>query len=271
MWGSVLGVAFLLAIDPLRLGVILILLSRARPVQNLIAYWIGCLVVGIPSLLVPLILLHATSMFGSFGRDLGSPATEASSSMRHFQITMGAVTLLIAALMSVRFSGRQRATVSGRRHRMRSQGGNTTLVQVADPPTAAWQPEAAAGTTTKRASPVRRLLRSARNAWEGGAWWVSLVIGIGSGPPLPLVLVVITPIVASGAALATQVSAGIAFVVVMYSVVEIILVSYLVAPAKTHAALELLHNRLQPHRRKILVAVIAVMGIFTLADGVGIL
>jgi Sap, sulfolipid-1-addressing protein len=35
----VLGLALLLALNPVRLGVILLMISRLRPVPNLLAYW----------------------------------------------------------------------------------------------------------------------------------------------------------------------------------------------------------------------------------------
>ncbi|MGA7050361.1 MAG: GAP family protein, partial [Mycobacterium sp.] len=39
MWSPVLVLAFMLAIDPLRLGLILLVISRPRPLQSLLAYW----------------------------------------------------------------------------------------------------------------------------------------------------------------------------------------------------------------------------------------
>lgn len=275
MWGSVLGVAFLLAIDPLRLGVILLLLSRARPLQNLVAYWIGCLLIGVPSMVVPLMMLHATSMLGSFGQDLATPATAASSNMRHVQIGLGALTLVIAALMSVRRSARQRNPALGRRHRMPAQVGDISAQsRDSGTPTAVsvqLDQTPGSGTATESKSAIRRLLRRARNAWEDGAWWISLVVGIGSGPPAPLCLVVLTSIVASGAAVGTQFVAATVFVFGMYALAEIILVSYLIAPAKTQATMQLLHDRLRPYRPQIVIGVVAAVGLFTLASGFGIL
>jgi hypothetical protein len=74
---------------------------------------------------------------------------------------------------------------------------------------------------------------------------------------------------ASGAAIGTQVSAAIAFVVGMLAVVEIILGSYLATPAKTQALLRLLHDWVLAHRRQILVATFAVGGVALVAQGMG--
>ena len=76
-------------------------------------------------------------------------------------------------------------------------------------------------------------------------------------------------IVTSGAAFGVQVSAAIAFVVGMLAVVEITLVSYLVTPAKTQAVVQLLHDWARAHRRKVLVAIFAVVGVALAAQGMG--
>ncbi len=122
---------------------------------------------------------------------------------------------------------------------------------------------------TEGGSAIRRLLGRAHNAWENGSLWVALVIGLGSTPPPLLVLFVDTTIVASGAAIGTQVSAAIAFVVGMFAVVEITLVSYLATPAKTQAVLRPLHDWARAHRRKILIAMCTVGGVWLVAYGVG--
>jgi hypothetical protein len=246
MWGSVLVLGLLVMLDPVRFAVILLVISRPRPVQNLLAYWVGCLIVSVPPLLVPLMVLHFTPMFRSFAHDLATPATVASSTVRHIQIGVGVLALSIAALMTVRFLARQRAHLP-------TPGANaSTLVLDSNTPTA-----------------ISRLLGRAHNAWENGSLWVAFVIGIGSVPPAPMVLFVLATIVASGAAIGTQVSAAIMVVVEMLAVVEIILVSYLATPAKTQAVVQLLHDWVRAHRRQLLVAIFAVVGVWQVANGMG--
>jgi hypothetical protein len=41
MWSSVLLMALLISLDPMRFGVVLLIIARPRPVQNLLAYWIA--------------------------------------------------------------------------------------------------------------------------------------------------------------------------------------------------------------------------------------
>jgi hypothetical protein len=99
--------------------------------------------------------------------------------------------------------------------------------------------------------------------------WVALVIGLLSGPPPSPLLYVLTTIATAGAAIGTQVSAVIAFVVVMLALVEIILVCYLAAPAKTQAVLGRLHDWVRPYRRQILITIFALAGVMLVAKGMG--
>jgi Sap, sulfolipid-1-addressing protein len=59
------------------------------------------------------------------------------------------------------------------------------------------------------------------------------------------------------------------FVVLVLAVVEIILVLNMAAPAKTQAALGLLHDWSGARRRQILVAISIVVGVTLAAQGMG--
>nr|MDT0526152.1 GAP family protein [Streptomyces sp. DSM 41633] len=60
MWGSLAVLALLTTINPVRLGIIILVLSRPRPMQNLLAYWTGAVRVGLATLVIPLFVLHST-------------------------------------------------------------------------------------------------------------------------------------------------------------------------------------------------------------------
>jgi hypothetical protein len=259
-----------LALDPLRLGLILLLITRPRPLQSLLGYWVGAMTASVPYMLVPLVVLHVTPAFRPFAQHIAT-ATFTSASVRHTQIGIGVVTLLIAALMAVRFRASQRAYLSA------PAGTTPTAVPDPNPPTAISQPldhthDAPTGRHRQFWAVVRNPVGSlgpVRVAWENGSSWVSVVIGLASGPPPLTVLLVLTTIVASGAAIGTQVSLALAWVVGMFALVEIILVSHIAAPAKTEALLRLLHDWLLAHRRQTLIAVIAVAGVVMMAYGMG--
>jgi hypothetical protein len=249
MWSSLLLLALLAALNPVRLSLALLVITRPRPLQNLLAYWIGLLIVSVPSLVVPLMVLHFTPMFSSFTKNLSTPATATSATVRHIQIGMGAFALSIAALMTVLFF-----LMARRRARVLTPGGNTdALARNSNTPT-----------------PIRRLLGRANNAWESGSLWVAVVLGLASGTQADGVLYVLAIIVPSGAAFGTQVSAAIAFVVGMLAIIEIMLASYLVTPAKTQAVVRVLHDWARAHRRKILIAILAVLGVSLVAKGMGL-
>lgn len=260
MWSSVLGLALLSALHPVRLGLILLLISRPRPLQNLLAYWLGSLTGCVPTLLTPLMVVHFAPIFRSFAQRSATP----SSGIRHIQIGIGVVVLSIAALMTVRFVARQRAQLT-------TPGSDTSNplpdsnTPIAIPRLLSRKQDAA----TAGGSVVGRLLGRAHNAWESGSLWIAWVIGLGS-VSIDGVLFVAAIIVASGTAIGTQVGAAIAFLVGMYGVVEVILVSYLATPTKTQAVLRLLHDWTRAHHRQLLIAIFIVVGVSQLAQGMGV-
>jgi hypothetical protein len=109
MWSSVLALSLMMALNPLRLGMIILLMSWPRPVQNLLAYRVGNLTSCIPIVVVPLTLLHVTPMFRSFAHGWAT-----SSTVRQIQFGMGVLALSIATLMIVRSQMRRRAQLPAR-------------------------------------------------------------------------------------------------------------------------------------------------------------
>ena len=248
MWSSLVLLALPIALDPVRLGFNVLLISRSRPAQNLLVYWVGCALVGIVLLLVPILALHFTPVFSSFVHDLANPAKPANSTVRHIEIVMGAIVLAVAALMAVRFFARQRAQLP-------APGANaSTLVADSNAP-----------------NPIARLLSRANNAWESGSLWVALAIGLCAAPNPSLVVFGLATILPSGASISTQISAAIVFVVETLTAVEIVLLSNLVAPTKTEALLRRVHDWARSYRRQILLVMLTFIGLALVAQGMGII
>lgn len=88
--------------------------------------------------------------------------------------------------------------------------------------------------------------------------------------PVDGVLFIVAIIMASGASLTAQFGAAIAFTVLMYAVVEVILVGYVVTPAKTQSLLRVLHDWVRTYHRQILVILFTVVGVSQLAQGLHI-
>jgi Sap, sulfolipid-1-addressing protein len=136
VWSSVLVLAPPMAFDPVRLGMNLLMISWPRPAQNLLVYWVGCVSACVALLLVPVMVVHFTPMFSSFAQDLASPATTASSAVRHVEIFMGLLALSIAALMAVR------VVAQHQRAQQPALGAHTsTLVLDSNTPTPSWPRE----------------------------------------------------------------------------------------------------------------------------------
>jgi hypothetical protein len=262
----------LLTLDPVRLGLVLVLITGTRPLQNLFFYWVGAMTVSAPYMLVPLTVLHLVPSLRSFTDRYANPATLNNPSLGHIQIGIGVVALLIAALMAVRFRARQRACLATADATVptlaTADATVPTLVPGSDTPTAISRPpDREQDVTTKDGSAIQRLRARVHIAWVSGARWPAFIFGVLAGPPPVTALLVLTTIMASGAAFGTQVSLALAWVVGMFAVVEIILVGHFAAPAKTQVALQLSHDWILAHRRQVLIALIVVAGVAMLAVG----
>lgn len=287
MWGEVLGWALFVSVNPLLLGFILVVISRPRPVPNLIAFWVGCLIVNLPGFLVPLVLLHLNPRFSTLALELTRPATAAGSTFRPIPLATGVLALLIAAILALRLLPRKpseapppgssrrllrRHRAEGRRAQPSAAAGDSPI-SVMEAKTSPANPGPlgrAKNSVLRLGSAIRRLLAGAQNSWESGSVWVSFVAGLGYLPPPPLVLIVGLAIVGSGAAIGSQVSVAIVFVLAMLWVVEIILISCLIAPSVTQKILGPVNDWLQTYRRHVLITLFALVGVWQVATGLGV-
>lgn len=242
MWGTVLIVAFIAACDPVRLSIALLLISRPRPMLNLLGYWLGGMVAGITAAVGLLLVLRAVAPV------LTEHAAAAAESpiVRHIQLGGGVTALAIAAVIAVGLAARQRGRVE-----VAVGGASTTLGQ------------------PNTLTALSRLSSRGRNALEDRFFWVAFVAGVVSAIPPVEYLVVIAVILSSGAAAGTQVSAALIFTVVSLAVIEIPLVSCLATPAKTHAVMLRLHDWTAARRRVILAVGVAIVGTFLVFTGMG--
>jgi hypothetical protein len=243
MWGMVLLLALGTAADPVRIGIAVLLVSKRRPMLNLLAFWLGGMAAGI-GVGLGLILLLRDSL-PAFVHNVS--VTLGSFTGGHFRVFVGVLALLIATVIAVR-TARQRGQVS---------------LSVGAPASLAPQPTAP-GLFSRLAGRVRTLL-------EGGNPWVSFVAGLNQATPWVDYLLALSVIVASGAALGTQVAAVAEFTVVIFAFVEIPLICYLVKPAQTETLVLVVHNWLMTHRRKIFVGVLGVLGVVMLATGMHVI
>ncbi len=164
MWGDILGMALLVSLNPVLLGFILLVISRPRPVQNLIAFWVGSLIVNIPAFVISTLVMASVPSFSSVAHDLVTP--EPGSTVKPFQFVSGLVCVVIAGLLAVRMRMRKRVDSAAS---VNVGGDSPVLVMEPDQPVAPVPP---AGRVRKTVSDLgaaaRRLVERAHDAWEGG-------------------------------------------------------------------------------------------------------
>jgi hypothetical protein len=181
----------------------------------------------------PMIMEHVTSTIAIF-------------TAGYTRVALGVLMLLIAAGMLARFPARQHEEVP-----MHSGAPSGPVLQQATP------------------AAFSRLTSRAHDAWESGDPRVAFVAGLGSVIGPVEYLVVLTVLVSSGAAIGTRLSAVMIFTVVVLAAFEVALVSYLVMPAKTRAAMLLAQKWLYAHRRRIAAVITAVLGVLLVTAGMG--
>ena len=103
---------------------------------------------------------------------------------------------------------------------------------------------------------------------NGSSLWVAVLAGLGIALPSVDYLAALAVILASGASAGTQVGALVGFNVVAFALVEIPLLSYLVAPDRTRAAMGALHDWVRSRRRRDVAVLLAAIG--ALLVGVGL-
>jgi hypothetical protein len=222
--------------DPVRIGITALLLTRPRPVLNLFVFWVGGMTAGVTVALVVLLFL----------RDLAFPVLRVaisavdSPAVAHIQVAIGVLAVLIAA----RIWARQRAPV------LVTAGG-------------ASGPSPQPNTVTA----FSRL--SIRERLEGGSLGVAFLAGLALATPPVEYLAVLITILASTATPTAQVGAALMFTLVAFTVVEVPLISYLTTPAKTLAVVQRLNEWIGLRRQAIPVVVIGVVGVLLIVTGMG--
>lgn len=107
--------------------------------------------------------------------------------------------------------------------------------------------------------------RLGRRLTQGGSLWVAAVAGLAIALPSFDFLAVLAVILASGSGAATQIAALVTFHVVAFTLVEIPLIAFLVAPQRTLAAMTSLNEWMRRRRRREVAVLLAVVGVILLA------
>jgi hypothetical protein len=241
MCSAVIVLSLLAAIDPVRIGITAFLISRPKPMLNLLAFWLGGMAAGIGAALAALLLLRGLtlSLMRVVVSSTGSPIAG------YVQVAVGALAVSFAAVLLARFWAHQRPPVP--------VAGGESPVLLLEP---------------NRPPAAGRL--SIRGRLEGGSLLVAFVAGVALATPPVEYMAAILAIVASEPATPAQLGAALFFTVVAFTVVEVPLITYLSAPVQTLAFVQRLNDWISARRHAIPAVVVAVLGVSLLANGMGI-
>ncbi|MCV7363963.1 GAP family protein [Mycolicibacterium neworleansense] len=238
MWSTVLVMAAVAAIDPLRIGVVAFMLSRTHPVRLLLPFFLFAFTANVAvGAAVVLGFKNATSDGGA-------------SMPPGVEIGIGAVALVIAVLSA---TGQLERLVN------RVRAGRKVPASVGEHGTET-PPEDVPG--------LSKLPAGMQAALRGEAPWAAALLGLINGFPTPYYLAAMAAALTSGAALAEQMAALVVFNLVGFLAAIIPIISFWVAPEATRSGVERVYQWMGTHHRLVVAAIAGAVGVFFLAMGV---
>jgi len=221
MWLTLLVAAVAASLEPFRIGMTVLLISRPRPVLQLLAFLAGGFAMGTTVGAIVIFVLRPT--WGA-----------SDSALPRVQIAIGVLALVAAVAVAA----------AGLAERKRGKG------------------------SADRADRKSGLLATlARRLLMGRSLWTAGIAGLGIAMPSVDYVAVLALIVASGYAATIQIGALLLFQVVAFGLVEIPLISYLIVPDRTRAALRALNDWVRKRRRREVCALFVVVGCVLLGVG----
>ena len=235
MWGTVLILASSVMLEPIRIGLVVLMLSRRRPLLHLLTFLCGGYTMGVGVGLVVLFTLRATPLAGHF-------------TVPQVQVATGLIALLIAAVIA----------------------NNVSISKLVRRTAAAAAPAGDRGVAVLEPAPpgrLQQLAARARDLLHGDSLVVAGVSGFSAALPSANYMGALAAILASGAAAMTQAQGLLAFNLVAFTMAEIPLVGYLAAPRKTRAFMAALQVWLRSRSHRDVAVLIAAGGCLMLALG----
>lgn len=237
MWTTVFLLGLTVSIEPTRLGLIALLITRPRPIRHLIVFQLTGLTISLSVGLTVLFVFHHSFLSDSDIR----PAP--------LQIAFGVVLMLLAAVLASRIPlnrfSRQQVPHTG--------GADDATVEVVVP-----------------SPPSRRtqLLHRVRRFGKGESSALSASIGAATAMPSIDYFALLAIIIASKAPALEQAFALLTFLLLAGAGASIPLVSFIVAPAKTRIWVQQLSSWIRRRTRKQAGLFLAVVGGILIAIGV---
>ncbi|OMC34336.1 hypothetical protein A5740_00815 [Mycobacterium sp. GA-1841] len=232
MWATLFLMAVAVSLEPVRVGLTVLMLNRPRPIHQLLAFLGGGFLMGMVVGMTALLVLRATPLATAL-------------TVPRMQIGIGILALVAAVVLA--------ANVSARRSR---------------PPVPAPTETPGAATAQVAVATPRLGLRSRiRAVMQGDSLWVAGLGGLGIALPSVDYLAALGVIHAAGVGAGTQVVAVLAFNLVAFALVEIPLVSYLIAPDRTLVWMARVHTWIRSATRRDVAIILAAAGSLFIAIG----
>jgi Sap, sulfolipid-1-addressing protein len=241
MFWNVLLLGGASGLDPGLIGAVAFMLSRTKPKRLPVAYFVGGLGV---SLIAGFVILFVLKNVGAGKRSSFPPEIE---------IAVGALGLLVAALVGSGLAARLRERWQSRRamaHATEHRPGTNE------------QPG------TDQLHGVEKLPPRVQRALASETPWVAWVAGVAYGMPGAYYLAAIAVILKSGVAAPSQIGALLVFNLVAFAAVVIPLVGYVVAPEATQTRVQQFYAWVGAHRRSVLATLAGGVGAYLLVIGI---
>lgn len=236
MWTTLFVMAIAVSLEPVRVGLAVVMLNRPRPVLQLAAFLCGGFVMGFGVGVAVLGVLHAV------------PVMSNGLTVPRVQIAIGLLALTAAAALAGNVTARCRE------------------VRLASATARGDGPGAAAVDPVPSARD--RLSTCAKGLFGGSSLWVAGISGLGIALPSVDYLAALAVIHASNTSARIQLAALLGFNLVAFSLVVIPLLCYLVAPKRTLVAMAALNDWVRARSRRDIAAILAVAGLLMIGLGV---
>jgi hypothetical protein len=238
VWTTVVLLGLAVSIEPARVGLIALLLTRPRPARHLLVFLCTGLAMSLSVGFAVLFVFHHTFL----GKANFNPAL--------IQIGIGVVAVLLGALLASNIPLRQFA----RKEMVEVHPGGTGEgpVVVADPPPP---------------GRLKRLSTKVRGFASGESSWFSGSIGAALAMPSVDYMALLALIIASKTPPIEQASALVTFLLLASWAAVIPLVSFMVVPGKTRIWVQRFNEWIRTRTRKHAGAFVAIVGIILVGVG----
>lgn len=231
MWSTVLVMAVVAAVDPLRIGVVAFMLSRSRPVRLLLPFFLFAFTANVA--VGAAVVFVFKNVTGDGGRTM-PPGLE---------IGIGVVALAIAVL-----------SITGVLERLVNRARARRTVPAVP--------------TEDSVPGLSKLPAGMQAALRGEAPWAAGLLGLINGFPTPYYLAAMAAALTSGAAVAEQMAAMVVFNLVGFLAAIIPIISFWVAPAATRSGVERIYEWMGIHHRLVVAVIAGAVGVYFLATGI---